>query len=302
MYEAGIADTAPIAVCINGCSDDTEERVCNFREKFPDVKTDIIYSKEGLVNAQREIVKRYPANIYVFPDGDNTIEKRSIKNLLAVLEKEKGVIVAYAKTTPFLHEEHPSIFGKMGYLYDSQMMLEKRKYFHGRLFAIRDWYMPEDEAIAERAKQKPAGKYLLKYTKKGIFLYADDVFMSNYIIRKYGLEAIRQVEDAESFSFAVGSFSDWWNVYRRTVIELEKIRKWFPEYDDLLLYKPRKTDWKKWRAAPPWERMLWLVFIMMRVFLIRAARVELLLARFSWFHPDDQWRVTISTKKGETHA
>jgi glycosyltransferase involved in cell wall biosynthesis len=297
MYEADIVKDTPLVVCINGCSDNTEKLVRDFQKKFSDIRVEIIQSEEGLVNAQRKIVELYPAEIHIFPDGDNIIGAHSIKNILSAFARDKNTVVAYARTVPITRGNRISIFGRMGHLYDEQRMLHQRKYFHGRLFATRDWYIPKYEEIAARARKNATGAHLLKYTKGTTLLYADDVFMSNYILHTYGSNAICQVDDAECFSFPVGSLFDWWNVHRRTGIEVEKIRQWFPEYRYLNLHKKRKTDWKKWRAAPGKEKMLWLLFLVMRATLSWVVKVELLCARLPWFRPSDQWKATISTKR-----
>ena len=89
-----------LVVCLNGCTDKTPALVETFQERYQDIRCEVIQSNEGLVNAQREIVKKYPADVYVFSDSDSTIDQRSIELLLSNLEKHSEVVVAYAKTAP----------------------------------------------------------------------------------------------------------------------------------------------------------------------------------------------------------
>jgi len=286
-----------LVVCLNGCTDKTPALVETFQERYQDIRCEVIQSNEGLVNAQREIVKKYPADVYVFSDSDSTIDQRSIELLLSNLEKHSEVVVAYAKTAPLEKLDNKSIFYKLGLLYDSQKMLRPRHYFHGRLFATRDWFLPPNEEILKRAMKNDYTRELLKYSEKDILLYADDVFMSSYILDRYGRGAILQVEDARCYSWPVGSFHDWLNTYRRRNIEMEKMYRWFPEYNYLWPWLNRRTGWRNWLKASLTNKILWLAFMMMRGGLYLHVRAELLLIMFKWFRPKGQWQVTTTTKK-----
>lgn len=285
------------AICINGCVDDSESIAKDFREHHGDIRCEIIKSAEGLVNAQRAIVESYPADIYVFPDADNTIAENSIALLLKSLRDDSKLIVAYAKTVPLRDEKNRSIFHLFGILYDSQTMLSRRHYFHGRLFATRKWYVPNNEEIMRRAYLNKSNEVMLKYCYNGILLSADDIFMSSYIMNGWGLSAIKQVEDALCYSWSVGSLRDWFSTYRRRNIEMEKMYRWFPEYNHLKPYLNRHTDWGKWLKAPLRGKILWLMFLLMKAGFVLWLRAELFLLNFDFYRPPEQWSVTSTTKK-----
>lgn len=285
-----------IVVCVNGCKDNTCQRVEDFKRQYDDVEVEMIMSTEGLVHAQRIIVESFPADVYVFPDADNVIRRDSIKLLLCAL-KDDGVVVAYAKTSPELDSDNKSLFQTMSALYDSQKLLTRREYFHGRLFATKDWFVPDEQAIMERAKGTRIGSKLLRYSKPGTLLYADDVFMSSYIMDKYGLDAIRQVDAARCHSKPVGSGKDWWNSYKRRNIEMTKMHYWFPEFDYLAPHVNRRTDWEKWIKANMGEKLLWLLLLVMKaVFWVRL-KVELTLVYLGVWRPANQWQETLTTKQ-----
>jgi hypothetical protein len=185
----------------------------------------------------------------------------------------------------------------LGILYDSQTMLSKRYYFHGRLFATKKWYFPSNEEILRRARLNKHNEVMLKYRSDGILLSADDIFMSSYIMDGWGLSAIKQVEDALCYSWPVGSFRDWLNTYRRRNIEMEKMYRWFPEYDYLKPYLDRHTDWNKWLRASLYNKMLWLLFILMKAAFALWLRTELFLLNFDFYRPPKQWFATSTTKK-----
>lgn len=288
-----------IIVCTNGCTDNTEKLVFDFIKKHPKANCYLIKSRPGLVEAQRQIVRQYSSDIFVFPDADGKIDKNAIKLLLEEFRKNSKLVVCYAKTLS-LRENDRSNFSlprKMGLLYASQRFLIPRKYFHGRLFATKDWYMPENKEILKRAHNNKSSSLLIKYCRNKIMLSADDVFMSSYIMNKYGTGAIKQVDKAHCYSWPVASFSDWFYVYRRRNIEMEKMKRWFPEFNYLWSYLNRRTNWSKWLSAGFVDKTVWLIFLLMKTIFFCYLRMEFLLLKVGFYDPQEQWHVATSTKK-----
>lgn len=289
-----------LIICINGCTDASEDIAKRFKGDFSDISCEIINSDEGLVNAQRGIVESYKADAYVFPDADSIIDEVSIKLLLQALRLNPTLVVVYARTRALHDRKNKSIFYKMGLLYDSQKYLTKRHYFHGRLFATTDWFVPVDADVLMRAKSNKDRSVLLRYCKNGILFSVEDIFMSSYFIHKYGLSSIMQINDAICYSWSVGSLSDWINTYRRRNIEMEKMYRWFPEYAYLKPYLNRHTDWRKIFRAKASDIILWTLFILMRFLLAAFLSLELWLINFDFYKPRKQW-VTTSTSKKSFH-
>lgn len=286
-----------LIICINGCTDSSEVIAKKFKKNYPDIGCEIIKSNEGVVNAQRKIVKFYKADAYVFSDSDSIIDKHSIKLLLQALRLDPNLFVAYAKTKSLYDQKNKSFFYKIGILYDSQKLLTKRYYFHGRLFATKEWFMPADTDVLKRAKYNKKNSVLLKYYKNGILLAADDILMSSYFMHKYGLKSIKQIDDAVCYSWSVGSLKDWFNTYRRRNIEMEKMYRWFPEYNYLKPYLNRRTDWKKWLGAKIGDKILWTIFFLMRGAFVILFSSELFLINLYFYQPRKQWHITTTTKK-----
>lgn len=290
-------DKIRIVICINGCTDKSEFIAEKFKKDHPDIRCDIIQSIEGLINAQRKIVELYNADVYVFPDADNIIDKNSINLLLRSLRLDSNLVVAYAKTKVLQDEKNKSLFHQIGLLYDTQRILTKRYYFHGRLFATREWFVPTDEEILKHATRSRRNAILLKYCDNRILLSADDIFMSSYIMDKYGLKAIKQIDEAICYSWSVGSLRDWSNIYRRRNIEMEKMYRWFPEYNYLKPYLNRHTDWKKWFGVGVRDKLLWLTFLLMRNAFVVLLSLEFLLSNLNFYKPRKQWVIASTTKK-----
>ncbi|MFA6525805.1 MAG: HAD hydrolase family protein [Candidatus Buchananbacteria bacterium] len=287
-----------IVVCVNGCTDDTEKEFRRFKKDHPKIACELIRSRPGLVNAQRMIVNKFPAEIFVFPDADGLIAEDSIKLLVDALKGNSQLAVTYAKTVSLAKDKiNMNLAEKIGRLYDSQAMLSPRQYFHGRLFATRHWHIPTDYEVSRRAKNCRRSKMMLKYCSNGILLSADDVFMSSYFIDKFGLNSIRQVAKAKCYSWPISSFYDWLNVYRRRNIEMEKMKCWFPEYNYLWPHLNRRTDWKKWQKSGFGDGLIWLIYLAMKGFFWMCLKLEFLLLNIGIYEPPTQWKAAVSTKK-----
>lgn len=288
-----------LIVCLNGCTDKSSLIAEKFKEEYPDFQLKIINSSEGLITAQRKIINYVipKADIYIFSDSDIVIDKESIRLLLETLRADPSIIVAYAKTRALYDKNNKSIFHKMALLRSSQEILSKRFFFHGRFFATRDWFVPTSDEVLKRAMYSRRNSVFLKNYRFGNLLSVDDIFMSSYIMDKYGLNAIRQVESALCYAWAIGSFLDSYRRYRRRNIEMEKMYHWFPEYNYLKPYLNQHTDWKKWTKASLRNKILWIMFNITEVGFAVFLNVELFLANFTFYKLKKQWIKTSTTQK-----
>ena len=77
---------------------------------------------------------------------------------------------------------------------------------------------------------------------------------------------------------------------------MEKMYRWFPEYNHLWPYLNRRTDWSKWFRASFPNKLRWFLFLSMRGWFFIKLKAELFMAKFEWFKPAEQWQVTLTTK------
>jgi glycosyltransferase involved in cell wall biosynthesis len=286
-----------LVVCLNGCTDNTSNVVQEFARKNPKNYFHVLSSEEGLVTSQRKIIEEFPADIYVFSDADDVISEHSLESLVSTLENDENLSATYARTEPLVQGKKNNLCNKIAYLYDTQEMLTKRHYLHGRLFALRDWFIPTGEEILQRFVPDMIQKKLMLYSLNGSPLLTDDIFLSSYLLNKYGVESIKQVDDALCYSWPTSSFSDWYRVYRRRNIEMEKMYKWFPEFNYLKPYLNRKTDWTRWLHGSLSNKLLWLCFLCMRALFFLRLRLEFFLVFFINHKPLAQWQPARSTKR-----
>ncbi|HET7529136.1 MAG TPA: HAD hydrolase family protein [Candidatus Saccharimonadales bacterium] len=278
---------ARIEVCANDCSDDTAHKVREFIDDTRAKNISLIEtSTRGLIRSQRLIVARNYADVYIFVDADSRLGRHTIGNLLKVMSGK--TVLAYAKTELIAGKE-AGFITSLYRLYCSGVMLTPRYYFHGRCFATKVWKVPSDQKVRRLAERAPRLKLY------GLLL-VDDIYLSAYILYKYGPKAIKEVENAKVYAYPITGVYDWWRTYRRTSVEVMKVLGWFESFSAIrhLLY--RKTDWKKWRAAGMDLKAQWLIYLLiMRVFKL-ALKVELLIAGRINASPVDQWLRVDSTK------
>lgn len=277
-----------IVVCANQCVDGTIKIVKEYIHKAKH-KIELIVLDEGnLIEAQRIIVSKYLADIYVFVDADVVIEKNSISELIFAMDK--GTYVAYAETRVVPKTSKENLVSSIYRLYSSGELLTKRFYFHGRFFATREWLIPISHEIADRYNLNPT---LAKFGG----LIVDDIYLSACILKEHGPKSILEVKSAVVYSSPIDNFGDWWKTYRRTQIEVKKVLDWFPEIQTVKRYLYRQTDWQKWIKTSISKKTLWLIYLFMKRIFQMFLACELLLLKVPQVTPAEQWLKPTSTKK-----
>jgi ADP-ribose pyrophosphatase YjhB (NUDIX family) len=278
-----------IYICLNGCIDDTEKEITRFQQNT-NLRTEVLKVKGDLIDAQRKIWNTSTIHPVIYIDADVIVSKNTFVKIIKPFENPE-VVVSYSATKHEYQNEN-SLLSRIHKLYTAGKYLTSQSFFHGRIFMIRDWYFPTTDEVKKRAVQTE--RYLLKY---GGGLKSDDIFLSSYIIDKYGQSAIQQVPVKLVKSNAVSNWKDYFQTYRRMVIEVEKINQWFPEWKELRKIRYRKTNWKKWAASKSSDKALWLVYITIETFWNCCISLELFLARHHLAQPRESWIQTKTTKR-----
>ncbi len=206
-------------ICINGSKDSTEEIVSKWISDRPEVGAQIsliVLSEPNLIEAQRVIWDRAQEVKYdsvVFIDADTQLDKDCIYHLVETLKNNDEVKVSYAVSHP-LHSDNTTFVEKVLNNYDSSnaQVFSARRHLHGRVFATKDWNIP------------------VTFPK----LMTDDIYLSFYYLHTYWVESIRRVDESIVYFQQVKTLNDLYKAYKRRALELQKIRKLFPElYDGL---------------------------------------------------------------------
>lgn len=281
--------SSQILVCLNNCTDNTEEEVIRFASSSV-IEVLVLHSTGSLISAQRTIFYATKVRPIVFLDADSRITAKTLRSLIEGLKMP--VVLTYAKSVNRTSNNHLTLVTKVFNLYQTGKFLTKRYYFHGRVFATYEWNFPTELEILERAYNTNSF-HLLKYGK-GLLL--DDVFLSAYLLNKYGDSAIKEIKTAKVEHRPIKKWRDWWRTYRRIRIEMIKIETWFSEYSSLKPKLYRKTNWKVWNKANISEKILWLIYLLFKLVSNLSVRSEIMLAKFTRYRPSNQWKVAESTK------
>lgn len=261
----------PIFICTNGCTDGTVDLVKSWIDRNPKVVSFLInLERANLVEGQREIsnkAKSLGINTIIFFDADLVVDPECISELLTV-SQSNTVKAAYAVSIP-VENKNKTLVERALNQYDlSPTAFTERKHLHGRAFLIKDWDIPETNPK----------------------LLADDIYLSFFLLKKYGIDSIVRVPQAKVYFNQVKTFTDFYNAYRRRRIEVEKCLTLFPEFQILPPEQVnRKFLWNKAVVESMGRIFLWLVLLLLRMISkIRFNRER---------HGKEEWVQTFTSKQ-----
>ncbi len=260
-----------LVICANGCSDNTIPNIQEWQRKNPQIPCVLLVKNEGsLVEAQREIFK-YKTNLgatdLLFFGADVLVDIDCVNELLKY-SSEKKVKAVYAISIP-INREKETLIEKTLNQYDvSPTIFSPRKHLHGRAFLIKDWHIPETIPP----------------------LFVDDVFLSFYLLEKYGTESIVRVSSAKVYFHQITSYRDYFNTFRRRSNELKKCFILFPRF----MFLPadqinRIIIWKKMFSESIVRSFIWFIFFSLKII----ARIQY---KFSKNNQNKNWVPAITTK------
>ena len=232
-------------ICLNGCTDNSEEVAFNLQKKYIKLNIKILKSKKGKLNAQKKILKNINSekDYVVFLDSDIEIKRGCIKKLISELDKHKKIMIVgafpIAKTyigknfwrkiiskILNIRSKHPS-WEKSKYnvkkyhpyaLSDPQYKntkqnpeIQSKIFFHGRMFVLR----------SKLIWDKPS-------KKSGVV--GDDTFLSDNTLYKYGNFSIRNRYDAIVYYKPFTSLIYHYRVYKRVYYDLKNLKKYYPKF------------------------------------------------------------------------
>lgn len=280
--QAQIAEYGLVAL-LDDCTDGTEAEV----RKFPRVA--ILHASGGLIEAQRLIVHHRPW--VIFSDADILPGETVIRDLTVAMLENPALQVAYPRKGP-LPPQRRSLMAAALHCYNRvEGFQNSRRYFNGKLFAIRDWQAPTVQELAPRLAQLPRDRFYDFHSG----LRVDDIWLSRDILMRHGPQAIREIDSAEILYRPPETFTGMYRMYLRMRREFERLNVLFPE--SIPSHQHRGYDREAERAAPWRDRLLWRFF---RVALV-ACRLRYRFTRFRVRHLPgpamDAWRPVTETKR-----
>jgi glycosyltransferase involved in cell wall biosynthesis len=241
----GVARFEVIAI-LDECTDGTERVVGGFP------RVGVIHSRGGLIEAQRRIATRRP--FVIFSDADILIGENVVAALASTMIAEPTLQVAYPRKHP-MQPVRRSLMASALYCYNRVEGFQRaRRYFNGKLFAIRDWRAPTLAELAPRLAQLPRDRFYDFHSGMRV----DDIWLSRDILMRHGADAIRELPDAEIHYRPPETFRGMYRMYLRMRREIERLDRMFPETRPV--HHQRGHDREAERNAPLRDRFLWRVF------------------------------------------
>lgn len=260
-----------LVVCANGCSDNTIPNIQVWQSKNPEIPCVLLIRDQGsLVEAQREIFKyktRLGYTDLIFFGADILADISCVGELLKY-SSDNQVQAVYAISIP-INKTRETLVERALNQYDvSPTIFSVRKHLHGRAFLIKDWYIPETIPP----------------------LFVDDVFLSFYLLEKYGAKSIVRVPSAKVYFHQIASYKDFFNTYRRRNNELRKCFKLFPSFMSLPADQINRIIIKKKVYFEPIGRLfIWGTFFGLRIM----AKIQY---KFNNNHRNKNWAPATTTK------
>ena len=198
-------------ICLNKYDSETKRIIENIGCPISHCRK--VYSKPGLLPAQRKVIKESDSssNFILFYDSDNLITPGSTKRIIDFMENNPQVHASSGdqiaqKVNSFWYQVY-NIIGL------NPQLMTPRKYITGKIFAIR-----------KNSYNVPS------------FLVSDDTFLSHSLVNKYGEKAVQTVLGASVEYRGPGILSDYFQKIRRISIEKRKMFEEFPELEGLKTY------------------------------------------------------------------
>ena len=243
--EETVASRFQIIVVLDDCTDNTAGVVRKYG--LP-----TIVSSGGLVEAQRQLADRRP--FVLFCDADLLVDRVTIGALAGAMMNAPSLQVAYASKSP-LPPSRRTLIAEALYSYNrTNGFQEKRRYFCGKCFAIRDWQVPTLAELQPRLRVLPQDHFYNFHAGMRI----DDIYLSRDILKRYGGAAIREIPEAHVRFKPPQTFHGMYHTYLRMRMEIERLDLLFP--DSRPAHQRRSTDAAQTRQATRRELFLLRVF------------------------------------------
>ncbi len=249
--EAALALKFEVTVVLDGATDRTEEIV----RPFSRVSIVQLEGEGNIVEAQRRA--NTPAPFMIYSDADISIEPPTLAALGRTMLEHPEVRVAYPAKSP-LRPSRKTLLAEALYTYNRfDGFQTPRRYFNGKLFAIREWHIPDRDELRPRLREMSIDRFYDFHAGMRV----DDIYLSRDILRRHGPAAIREVSEGRIRYRPPETFEGMYRTYRRMRMEIERLDTLFPETREVhRRYGIRGYDWTAVRQASRRDRWLWRAF------------------------------------------
>jgi glycosyltransferase involved in cell wall biosynthesis len=231
-------------------ADDCSDGTVAIAESFPRVR--VLKSSGGKIEAQRRVANL--TGFVLFCDADILLTDDTVTAVCEAMLANPQLRIAYPPKHP-LGPTRATLLANALYCYNRvNGFQERRRYFNGKFFAIRDWQAPTVADLRGRLTALPVDRFYDFHAG----LNVDDIWLSRDILRRYGPDAIREVERGLIWYRPPETFTGMYRTYHRMRREIERLNQMFPE--TVGVHQNRRYDRDAVRRASLKDRWLWRVF------------------------------------------
>lgn len=268
-------------ICLNGTTDKSETLIKIWAERNKHIDLQLIFlTKANLVESQRiifSLAEKNGVELFSFFDADIVVEKQCLPEMIKMIEDDQSARVVYASSLP-LYRDKNTILEKVLNQYDiSPTIFSPRKHLHGRAFIAKTWNIPKTDPP----------------------LLIDDIYLSFYFLSKYGYRSIKRADNSVIYFRQIRTFKDFYRVFRRRQIEIEKCLNLFPEFKKLPKEQVnRQIIWSKLFRENFKRKFLWMLLIFYKKTSWLKYKLEL------FFNPvtRQQWEESVTSKRTRTRS
>jgi glycosyltransferase involved in cell wall biosynthesis len=231
-------------------ADDCTDRTVAIAESFHRVR--VLTSSGGKVEAQRRVANSTP--FVLFCDADILLTDETVAAVCEAMLADSRLQIAYPVKLPLAPKRGTLLAAALHCYNRVNGFQERRRYFNGKFFAIRDWRVPTLAELRPGLAALPMDRFYDFHAGVNI----DDIWLSRDILRRHGADAIHEMARGPIWYRPPETFAGMYRTYHRMRREIERLNTMFPE--TVGVHQKRGYDWDAVRRASPKDRWLWRVF------------------------------------------
>ena len=250
-------------ICVNGCTDKTEEKVRTAQKNFPKLNIKILSSKKGMVRALSKIIEALPNSSYpvIKIDADTITKKESFYILLSESKKHPELKTIGGFPQAFFYRGNNLYKKFLSNVLDvrsryplSQVADNNVKIFHKIVNASPQPDIPAN--FEKKSRIYFHGRFYLLKNKKIWNVpknqIGDDTYLTLSIYKRFGLNSIRIRYDAICYYYPTTSLKYHYRVYKRIHCDVRSLFQ-LPEFQNMKKLKSLekvKLDWPYIKTLP----------------------------------------------------
>lgn len=264
-----------VVIALNGCTDNTADVINSTNAKLC-LPVTILHCERGYTNAINTLFSyaktHYPDEVMLKTDADSVLRQNAIDIMLGEFVKHPELVIVGGHPLPLFQQGSnmktriKTVKARMLSLRSlyplSQISLNDTGHYH--TLALSD---PQPNIMEHEIKLKTffhgrlwSVRKSAMMTNLGDTVIGDDVYLTVWVYKKYGPNAIRVRYDANTMYYPYDSFVRHWKVYKRIHEDTKRVLS-IPEYEELEELQRTRLDWRYiFTNVPMRDKLLFMVY------------------------------------------